>query len=50
MILRICAGFLIVLGIVSLVFHFGSGVPPVIIGTGLLIVDDKQRKRKLTNG
>jgi hypothetical protein len=44
MILRIGAGFLIVLGIVSLVFRLESGVLLVIIGAGLLIVHDKQRK------
>ena len=50
MILRICASFLIVLGIVSLAFHLESGVLLVIIAAGLLIVHDKQRKRKLSNG
>ncbi len=49
MILSICAGLLIVLGIVSLVCALESGVR-LVIGVGLLIVDDKQRKRKLTNG
>jgi len=50
MIICICAGFLIVLGIVSLIFRLESGALIVILGAGLLVLDDKQRKRRLKNG
>jgi len=50
MILRFCAGFLILLGIISLIFHLRAGAFMVVIGAVLLVMDDNQRKRKLKNG
>jgi hypothetical protein len=50
MIPRLCAGFLIFLGIISLIFHLRAGAFMVVIGAVLLVVDENQRKRKRTNG
>jgi hypothetical protein len=50
MIPRVCAGFLIFLGIISLIFHLRAGAFMVVIGAALLVMGDKQRKRKLKNG
>jgi hypothetical protein len=50
MIPRICAGFLIFLGVISLIFHLRSAAFMVVIGAALLVIDGNQRKRKLNNG
>jgi hypothetical protein len=47
--IRLCASFLIVLGIVTLFLHLASGVLIVIVGAFLIVVDDRQRKRKSRN-
>jgi hypothetical protein len=49
MIPRLFAGFLIFLGIISLIFHLRAGAFMAVIGAALLVIDDKQRKRKLKN-
>jgi hypothetical protein len=48
--IRFCAAFLIVLGIVSLFFHLESGALIVIVGAFLVVLNDRQRKRKSGNG
>jgi len=48
--IRWCAGFLIALGIVSLFIHLESGALIVIVGAFLLVMDDRQRKRRPKNG
>jgi hypothetical protein len=48
--IRLCAGFLIVLGIASLFFHLESGALIVIVGAFLIVLDDRQRKRQSRNG
>jgi hypothetical protein len=50
MIPRLCADFLICLGILSLILHLRAGAFMVVIGTVLLVVDENQRKRKPKNG
>jgi hypothetical protein len=49
MIPRICAGFLISLGILSLILHLRAGAFMVVIGAVLLVIVEDQRKRKLKN-
>jgi len=44
--MRFCAGFLMVLGVVCLVFHLESGGLLVIVGAFLLVLDEKQREQK----
>jgi hypothetical protein len=50
MILRICGGFLIVLGIVSLIVRIEAGALFVILGAGMFVLDDYQRKQIRKNG
>ena len=50
MTLRICGGFLIVLGIVSLIIRIEAGVLFAIVGAGMFVLDDYQRKQKRKNG
>jgi len=50
MILRICGGFLIVLGIISLFLRIEAGALFAILGAGLFVLDDYQRKQKPKNG
>jgi hypothetical protein len=46
---RICAGGLIVFGIISLIVHLRAGALVVVMGAALLVISDNQRKRKRKN-